>query len=98
MSRLRHREPTGFLRNFVVNGHYWSFCKPGCPDEATGMHTLLEYQGSKPRGLPKESFQYCRGPTLPLRMTLLNELMEEIWRRKSMYLAAMVQNLAAEGT
>ena len=47
---------------------------------------------SKPRGLLEESFQYCRGPTLSLRMTLLNALVEETWRT-----GKIVQDLAAEG-
>ena len=51
------------------------------------MHSLLERQVSKPRGLLEELFQYCRGPTLCLRMTLLNELVEEPWREKSFFLA-----------
>ena len=45
------------------------------------MHILLEHQLSKPRGLLEESFQYCRGPTLRLRMTLLNKLVEK-WKVK----------------
>ena len=91
MSRLRHREPTDFLRDLVVNGHYRSFCKPGCLAEAIGMHTLVEHPLSKPGGLLEESFQYCRGPASCVRTPIL-KLVGKTWREKPMYFARTVPN------